>query len=112
MRGRRGRGGEGCGKVGRFSVEQDGQIFKKDHTYKDWLIHQEATVLKQLRIKKTIKTDISDFYARINFHRIENLLDEAAPKHGASRYIKKSIKTIRARQSFGLPVGGRCEAVS
>src|SRR5690606_28777891 len=38
--------------------------------------------------------------------RLENLLDEAAPANGAARYIKKVIKVIRAKQSFGLPVGG------
>jgi len=53
-----------------------------------------------------VSTDISDYYSRINFHRLENLLDEVAPKHGAARFIKKHIKTIRAKQSFGLPVGG------
>jgi hypothetical protein len=37
---------------------------------------------------------------------LENLLDEVAPKHGASRFIIKHIKVIRAKQSFGLPVGG------
>jgi Reverse transcriptase (RNA-dependent DNA polymerase) len=37
---------------------------------------------------------------------LENLLDEVAPKHGAARFLKKHIKIIRAKQSFGLPVGG------
>jgi hypothetical protein len=59
-----------------------------------------------LKIKRVIATDIADFYARINFHRLENLLDEVAPNDGAARYIKKHIKVIRAKQSFGLPVGG------
>ena len=29
-----------------------------------------------------------------------------SPKHGAVRFIKKHISIIRAKQSFGLPVGG------
>jgi hypothetical protein len=37
---------------------------------------------------------------------LENLLDEVAPRHGAVRFIKKHIGIIRAKQSFGLPVGG------
>lgn len=53
-----------------------------------------------------VSTDISDYYARINYHRLENLLDEVAPSNGAARFIKKHIKIIRAKQSFGLPVGG------
>jgi hypothetical protein len=53
-----------------------------------------------------VSTDVSDYCSRINFHRLENLLDEVAPKHGAVRFIKKHIGIIRAKQSFGLPVGG------
>ncbi|PRY79543.1 reverse transcriptase (RNA-dependent DNA polymerase) [Yoonia maritima] len=90
----------------RFSAETDGNLFLDNHTYKDWLVTQLDHVQKSLKIKKVVKTDISDFYARVNFHRLENLLDEAAPGHGAARYIKKSIKVIRTKQSFGLPVGG------
>lgn len=90
----------------RFQPDSDGRLFLKDHTFKAWLNSQLAFVQSDLKIKRVIFTDISDFYARINFHRLENLLDETAPKHGAVRFIKKHIKTIRATQSFGLPVGG------
>ncbi|GJM03129.1 MAG: reverse transcriptase [Rhodomicrobium sp.] len=90
----------------RFSPRDKGQLFPSDHTYKDWLLSQQSHVQNSLKIKKVVKTDISDFYARINFHRLENLLDEAAHNNGAMRYIKKSIKIIRDKQSFGLPVGG------
>ena len=93
-----------------FSYRFDGiaeeSLFLENHTYKDWLHAQENRVQGSLKIKQIVATDISDFYARISFHRLENLLDEAAPGHGAARYIKKSIRVIRARQSFGLPVGG------
>lgn len=90
----------------RFEVDASGSIFDSSATYKNWLKYQLNLVKSNLKIKQVVFTDISDFYARINFHRIENLLDDAAPKHGAARYLKKHIKTIRAKQSFGLPVGG------
>jgi hypothetical protein len=90
----------------RFAPDGKGGLFRMDRTYKDWLNAQLAFVQSNLKIKRVIATDISDFYARINFHRLENLLDEVAPGHGAARYIKKHIKAIRAKQSFGLPVGG------
>jgi hypothetical protein len=77
-----------------------------DRTYKDWLHRQQAIVAKNKKIRTIVSTDISDYYSRINFHRLENLIDEVAPAHGASRFIKKHIKIIRAKQSFGLPVGG------
>ena len=90
----------------RFSPDGKGGLFRADRTYKDWLHAQLGFIQANLKIKQVIATDISDFYARINFHRLENLLDETAPKHGAARFIKKHIKVIRVRQSFGLPVGG------
>jgi hypothetical protein len=90
----------------RFSLDGTGGLFRSDRTYKDWLHAQLGYVQSNLKIKRIISTDVPDFYSRINFHRLKNLLDEAAPSHGASRYIKKHIKVIRVRQSFGLPVGG------
>lgn len=91
----------------RFAVDADtGQVFRPDRTYKDWLRWQKSFVTTDKKIRRIITTDISDYYSRINFHRLENLLDEVAPGHGAVRFIKKHIKVIRAKQSFGLPVGG------
>ena len=90
----------------RFSEEDGESLFLAGRTYKDWLHAQHDHIQGNLKVKHIIKTDISDFYARINFHRLENLLDDAAPRQGAARYIKKAIKTIRLKQSFGLPVGG------
>lgn len=90
----------------RFSPDDSGRLFCPDHTYKDWLKKQQSHILENEEVKTVISTDISDFYSRINFHRLENLLDAAAPAHCAAKYIKKHIKVIRAKQSFGLPVGG------
>jgi hypothetical protein len=83
-----------------------GDLFEKDRTYKDWLVAQLLHIVSDSNIEQIVSTDISDFYARVNFHRIENLLDEVASGHGAARFVKKVIKIIRSKQSFGLPVGG------
>lgn len=85
---------------------QKGNLFRSDRTFKAWLEKQRHDIQGNLKIKQVLATDISDFYARINFHRLENLLDKVAPNHGAAQYIKRHIKAVRARQSFGLPVGG------
>ena len=90
----------------RFAVDtRIGQLFRPGGTYKDWL-HRQQKLLANPKFRRVISTDVSDYYSRINFHRLENLLDEAAPGHGAVRFIKKHIEIIRAKQSFGLPVGG------
>lgn len=90
----------------RFCSNEDGELFHDNRTYKDWLNAQKRYIRVNRKIRTVVFSDISDFYARINFHRLENLLDECAPRHGAGRFIKKQIKVIRAKQSFGLPVGG------
>jgi len=91
----------------RFSVDANrSQLFRTDRTYKDWLHKQQDMLANNKAIKNVVSTDISDYYSRINFHRLEKLLDEVAPCHGAAKFVKKHIKTIRAKQSFGLPVGG------
>ncbi|HXW71991.1 MAG TPA: RNA-directed DNA polymerase [Methylocella sp.] len=91
----------------RFSGDvRRGQVFREHRTYKDWLHKQQYLIENDREIKRIVSTDISDYYSRINFHRLENLLDEVAPNHGAARFIKKHVKIIRAKQSFGLPVGG------
>lgn len=90
----------------RFAPDGKSAIFSKKQTFKDWLNAQQTLVQGNLKIKKVVATDISDFYARINFHRLDNLLHQAAKTHRAAEFIKKHIKVIRAKQSFGLPVGG------
>ena len=90
----------------RFDNDPESYLFLNGHTYKDWLRAQRRFLEHNPQVTLVVATDISDFYARINFHRLENLLDEAAPGHGAVRYIIKTVEAIRAKQSFGLPVGG------
>jgi hypothetical protein len=90
----------------RFSPDDSGQIFDAGHTYKDWLLAQKAHIDANPQIATVVSTDISDFYARVNSHRLENLLDQVASGHGAARFLKKQIKKIRGKQSFGLPIGG------
>ena len=68
----------------------------------DWLNQQEDN-LRQLQSgsSRTRRVDGSPIY----FHRIENVLQDAGCPRGPSDLVKKIIKTTRARQSYGLPVG-------
>jgi len=52
-----------------------------------------------------LETDIADFYQRIYFHRVENLLNDAGASRESYTLIKKIIQVCRSKQSFGLPVG-------
>lgn len=84
------------------------RVFEPGRSYHQWLAHltdfggPENPFAED---RPAIATDISDFYQRIYFHRIENVLQDAGCPKGPSDLIKKIIKTTRARQSYGLPVG-------
>ena len=84
-----------------------GDIFDSNINFKTWLVKHQEIIKSDTSIEFILSLDIADFYSRIYFHRLENLLDEVIPetKRGASSFIKKSIKNIRSRQSFGLPIG-------
>lgn len=91
----------------RIQPVEDGQVFQSDQTFRKWLnLHKGIAEELLGEFEYVVITDISDFYHRVNFHRLENYLDECAPSHGAAKFIKKYIKKVRARQSYGLPVGG------
>lgn len=90
----------------RFKPDDQGRVFDQVHGFKDWLLAQKGYLEANRTITTVVSTDISDFYARVNFHRLDNLLDQVGDGHGAARFLKKQIKTIRGKQSFGLPIGG------
>jgi hypothetical protein len=74
----------------RFEPDSNGTLFSGSRTYKDWLHAQQHILASSLKYKTVVTADISDFYARVNFHRLENLLDEVAPKHGAASALTPS----------------------
>lgn len=90
--------------------KREASLFIPDRSYKDWLKWQK----KQLDFssyKYVVATDIADFYQRIYFHRIENILDVATDQKGVKSFIEKAIKQIRGRQSYGIPVGGSASRI-
>jgi hypothetical protein len=95
----------------RFDLgKSEASLFADDRSYKDWLLWQK----EQLGLNKyrhVVATDIADFYQRIYFHRIENILDVATDQKGIKFFIEKVIKKIRGRQSYGIPVGGSASRI-
>lgn len=92
----------------RFADSESLRIFQPGRSYHQWLAHLSDFGGPENPFSEdrpAISTDISDFYQRIYFHRIENVLQDADCPKGPSELIKKIIKTSRARQSYGLPVG-------
>ena len=58
----------------RFEPNEDHDYFQANQTYYNWLQHQFAQTIFNDQCKYIVKTDISDFYHRIYFHRIEKIV--------------------------------------
>ena len=80
-------------------------FFSAEHTYRKWLDKQRE-VFETGNYSQVVLTDIADFYARLSYsHRIGNTLEGATSNKGVKSFIEKTIKSVRSRQSHGIPVG-------
>jgi len=92
-----------------YKYDPDGgaRLFELNRGFHDWLAHLatfgESDIFEDA--KPVLETDISDFYQRIYFHRIENILNDVGASRGSNGAIRKVIQVCRSKQSFGLPVG-------
>lgn len=87
---------------------EEPQLYSSSGSYHDWLLHVQSLCAKENpfdKEKTVIETDISDFYPRIYFHRVEHILDDCRASNSVRRIIEGIIKFSRAHQSHGLPVG-------
>lgn len=92
----------------RFDPEGGPRLYTQHRSYHDWLgflsrFGGSDDVFRDAQ--PVLETDISDFYQRIYFHRIENILNEAGADAHSFELIKKIIQVTRSKQSFGIPVG-------
>jgi hypothetical protein len=92
----------------RFVSSNEARLFARGRSFHDWInftskFGKEDNPFTDLSYG--IVTDISDYYQRIYFHRIENILADCGADGLAASLIKKLIQKVRAKQSFGIPVG-------
>lgn len=99
----------------RFLDEPDNpRLFARSSNFHDWLLHLGKLFENTEPFadqKYVLETDISDFYSRIYFHRIEHVLDDCGAPNQVRKIIEKIIKDTRARQSHGLPVGSSASRI-
>ena len=99
----------------RFIEDDDNpRLFAKSSNYHDWMLHLKEMYDSEEAfsdIKYVIETDISDFYARIYFHRLEHIFDDIEAPNKIRKLIEGIIKATRARQSYGLPVGSSASRI-
>lgn len=94
--------------------DSDPRFFARSSNYHDWLLHLKdmyASPEAFSDAKYVLETDISDFYSRIYFHRLEHVLDDCGAPNQIRKIIEKIIKSTRARQSYGLPVGSSASRI-
>lgn len=92
----------------RFKEGDGARVFQTGRSFHNWInfLTDFGSSSDPFKSEKSvINTDISDFYQRIYFHRLENILAEAGVDGKCAGYIKKLIQKVRAKQSFGIPVG-------
>jgi hypothetical protein len=92
----------------RFAECESLRVFEPARGYQQWLAYLSEFGGPEnpfAEDRPAIVTDISDYYQRIYFHRIENVLQDAGCPKGPSELVKKIIQTTRARATYGLPVG-------
>lgn len=89
-------------------------LFTDECTYHEWLISISNMCEPEEAFSNDVlvlETDISDFYGRIYFHRIEHVLDDVEAANAPRKVVENIIKNSRARQSHGLPVGGAASRI-
>ncbi len=88
----------------RFSPLEDGTLYDSDYTWGRYREHCKK-LSESEKFKFIVKADITDFYSRIYFHRLENALDECCAKNPYVRAIKSMIKGWNYNVSYGIPIG-------
>ena len=88
----------------RKSQGLDPVLFLPERTYRHWLDVIKGKIFST-EYSHVIRTDISDYYARIYRHRLENILDSLSGETKIVKKIEHFIADWRSNQSFGLPVG-------
>lgn len=93
----------------RYRPDVEYHMFSPQCRYSDWLQQQNIKSIfsDDEEYSFVIEADIADFYQRLYHHRLENsLLEVTGSATTETRFIMSMLRDIRARQSFGLPVGG------
>lgn len=82
--------------------EATGSLFK-DTT---WIDYKKQCVEYSRNFTYVLQTDISNFYPRINHHKLENELKRVDPNHLVTGNIMRLLSAFSGTISYGLPVGG------
>jgi len=87
--------------------------FNSDHNSSDlfdksygWRTFNERAMYLSERYSHVISCDISEFYPRLNHHRLDNAIRQLDAQGQSGKKIMKLLSNFSGTYSFGLPVGG------
>ena len=91
-------------KVFSYRYDKDGEksLFQK----LTWIDYRKRAVELTDNHDYVVMTDISDFYPRVNHHRLENALKRTQEPGDICFRILQLLKTFSNNKSYGLPIGG------
>ncbi|MDR8105062.1 RNA-directed DNA polymerase [Burkholderia cenocepacia] len=89
----------------RTSILADGQLFSPDFGYRQFLDACRHKLLNEPRAAFVATADISDFFARIYHHRLENALHTATTKTNHVRAVMRLLSGWNGTETFGIPIG-------
>jgi hypothetical protein len=91
----------------RCSPNDEIDLFAENCRFGDWLQAQFFGLrFSDDKYTHIVEADISEFYQRIYHHRLDNSVSAATSNQPTAKFIKTFISHVRAKQSFGIPVGG------
>jgi len=91
-----------------FSYRFDADVASPDLFQKDfnWRSFMERSLLLAEAKSFVVTCDISEFYSRLNHHRLENALKQLGLRGSQSSKIMDLLQNFSGTYSFGMPVGG------
>lgn len=78
-------------------------IFLSDHGWRQFM--QRSLRLAD-EFKFVVTCDISEFYARLNHHRLDSALQQISKLENVRQRIKTILSNFSNSNSYGLPIGG------
>jgi hypothetical protein len=83
--------------------DADGTLFDKEF---NWRSFMERSIVLAKQNSFVVSCDISEFYSRLNHHRLENALKQLDLKGDQIFKIKALLSNFSGTYSFGIPIGG------
>ncbi len=87
-----------------------GYLFNQKHTITSFRHHVQQRV-RQQRSKIMVSCDISNFYDRLNLHRLESILHSIGIERSKVSLINQLLLSWANRDSYGLPVGSNASRI-